>query len=354
MTSEIWILGGAGRVGRTVAVNLTAKKLNVVLVGRDRGRLEQVGAPLGPLARTVVVESTDAMIAQLKALPATVVVNTIGPFARTGEAIIRTGRPGSHYVDISNELFATRDALAMHDEAVAAGRTLVTGAGWGVLGTESVTLKLCEGRQAAQEVRVDMVPSIEGDGGPIGEVLAATILDGIAAGGWRYVNGELVRAAFGSEPEHLTLPDGTKVTTGSAPTAELEAAQRASGAPKVTAASAMVPTGTLARLAMPVMMGLARSQALRRLLTRRIAKATPAASNKPREHSWARARVRWADGTSRLGWLRAPDGMRFTGAVAAEVAARLARGEGRPGAYTPGSLFGYPLAEAAGGQLVIV
>jgi hypothetical protein len=41
--------------------------------------------------------------------------------------------------------------------------------------------------------------------------------------------------------------------------------------------------------------------------------------------------------------------MDFTVAAAAEVAARLARGEGRPGAYTPGALFGPDLAEAAGG-----
>jgi hypothetical protein len=44
--------------------------------------------------------------------------------------------------------------------------------------------------------------------------------------------------------------------------------------------------------------------------------------------------------------------MDFTIAVASEVAMRLARGEGRPGAFTPGELFGTELAIAAGGTFV--
>jgi len=43
----------------------------------------------------------------------------------------------------------------------------------------------------------------------------------------------------------------------------------------------------------------------------------------------------------------------FTAAVAAEVAQRLARGEGRPAAHTPGALFGPALALAAGGEFLI-
>jgi hypothetical protein len=49
-------------------------------------------------------------------------------------------------------------------------------------------------------------------------------------------------------------------------------------------------------------------------------------------------------------WLRAGEGMAFTAMVAAEVASRLGRNEGRPGAYTPGSLFGPELVAHAGGQ----
>ena len=40
-------------------------------------------------------------------------------------------------------------------------------------------------------------------------------------------------------------------------------------------------------------------------------------------------------------------------AVVAEVAARLARGEGKPGAHTPASALGAEVAEAAGGTFLL-
>jgi hypothetical protein len=43
----------------------------------------------------------------------------------------------------------------------------------------------------------------------------------------------------------------------------------------------------------------------------------------------------------------------WTGAVPAEVVRRLLAGEGRPGAYTPASLFGPSLAEACGAEYLI-
>ena len=45
--------------------------------------------------------------------------------------------------------------------------------------------------------------------------------------------------------------------------------------------------------------------------------------------------------------------MDFTTAVTAEVAQRLFKGEGQPGAYTPGALFGPELAEAVGGEFLL-
>lgn len=59
----------------------------------------------------------------------------------------------------------------------------------------------------------------------------------------------------------------------------------------------------------------------------------------------------WADGTTREGWLRAGDAMEFTTSVTAETAVRLARGEGRAGAYTPARALGPELAEAAGATI---
>jgi len=93
--------------------------------------------------------------------------------------------------------------------------------------------------------------------------------------------------------------------------------------------------------------------ALRRLAVRRLARTTLKAAPRPREHSWGHAVIDWAGGTSREGWLRAGDGMDFTADVAAEVAARLAKGEAEPGVFTPAAAFGPDLATAAGATFVL-
>jgi short subunit dehydrogenase-like uncharacterized protein len=281
-----------------------------------------------------------------------VVFNTIGPFSRTAVPIIRAIAPGSHYLDISNELGPIIDVLALHEEAVASGRCFVPGSGWGVLGTEGVVLKLCENQPAAERVRVAAMPFVDAPG-PLGPTLAATIIEGIPEGWSRYEQGRLVRVGAGTDVEELTLPDGSKVTTAGVPTGDMEAARRASGAAFAVSASSMAPHGLLVPIAMPLVRALLSSRAVRAFAVRRLAAIRVKPHQGPPRPSWAHARVQWADGTVREGWLRTGDAMDFTVKTATEVAFRLATGQGKPGAYTPGALFGASLAVQAGGEFLL-
>jgi short subunit dehydrogenase-like uncharacterized protein len=351
-TPEIWILGANGRCGSAVAKELAAEQHPLVLVGRDASRLRGLNDALGGEARIVVADSVEGIAARLADSAAAVVVNTIGPFTRTAVPIARACPRGCHYVDLANELFAVIDLLGLDDEAIAAGSCLVTGAGFGLLATESVVLKLCEGRPPAASVRVDALPFV-GGAGPFGPTLAATIVESLPMGGRRYADGVLVRARVGDEPERLVLPDGSTMVTAAMPTGDLEAARRASGASSAIAASNMVPSEPLARFAMAVLGPLFAVRFVREVATRRLAQISPAPAATKRDTSWTHARVQWPDGRLRDGWLRAGEAMAFTNAVTAEVTRRLASGEGRPGAYTPGELFGAGLAERAGGRFIV-
>ena len=157
---------------------------------------------------------------------------------------------------------------------------------------------------------------------------------------------------MGSSPTNIALPDGSRVVAGSVPFGELIAAQRASGAPYVLSASSEVPTGPAVRAILPFVIVLLHLKPLRTIAKRRLARLKISARKRPREYSWGHASVQWPDGTNQEGWLRVGDGMDFTAVVATEVAERLLQGKGRPGAYTPGALFGPELAEAAGGTFL--
>lgn len=348
--SAIWILGATGRVGTGVAHMLAARGCSLVLVGRDEARLGASASMLGGSIETRVLPTLEATCAAIAREAPAVVLSTIGPFATTAVPVARACPAGTHYVDLSNELSGVRDVLALDEEARAAGTCLVPGAGYGFVGTESLVRALCEGRPTPTRVRVTSIPIVRA-GGVVGDALAGSIVHALAQGGRVYRAGELVRAPVGSEARALALPDGRRVVTGSVPSGDLEAARRASLAPDVVATSSYAPTGTLARLALPIAAALFSSRPLRELVVRRFARMRVSAPPSDAvTTSWAHARVEWSDVT-REAWLRTDDVTSFTNGVAAEVAARLAEGRARPGAFTPGALFGPSLAEAAGAEL---
>lgn len=348
---DVWILGAAGRTGRAIAEGLAAKGCRLGLVGRSAASLQEMAASLKCETEIVIADSIAGMCAQLKQREPVVVMNCIGPYGQTALPVIRASAPGSHYLDLSNELPAIIAVLQLQQEAAAAGRCLVAGAGFGVLAAESLVLKLCEHQPPAMRVRADVIPFVKSDGGPLGHTLVATILEDLPKGGKRYAHGRLVRAGLGSEYLTLTLPDGSSAGTGAMPLGDLEAIRRASGAADVVAASSMAPGSALVRALMSAIGALVSIPALRDLAIRRMGAITSPPTADTGKHSWVHARVEWPNRVKE-GWLRAGDGMDFTTRAAAEVAFRLAKDEGEPGAYTPGALFGHALALQAGGEFV--
>jgi short subunit dehydrogenase-like uncharacterized protein len=322
----------------------------VVVAGRDRDRLIQVS----PHARAVT-GSLDEVCAQLATEAPTVVINTVGPFTVTASQVARACPPGTHYVDVANELSAFELLHGMDREAAATGRTLVSGAGFGVLATESILLHLLAAvEEKPSRVRVDAVASVAIEPGALGEALAATIVHALLDGGREVRQGRLVRARAGGAAERLTTPDGDVVTTASLASGELFAAWQASGAPSVIGASALAPANPVVRAALPAIGGVLRLPGLAGFATRRLARiTTTTAKERPRRSSWSRARVEWPSGRVREGWLRTGDGMTFTVGAVTEVALRLTKGEGRPGAFTPARLFGPEVALAAGAEFVV-
>jgi len=349
---DVWILGAAGRIGSAVAGDLAAAGASVVLVGRNGASLKALAERIGGKSRIVTTTSFEGLKAELARAGPIVVANLIGPFSETAVPTAMATAPGSSYLDLSNELPAIIGILNLDQTAMATNRCFVSGAGWGVLAAEAAVLKLCKDKPPASRVRVDVAPFIDAPG-LLGPTVAATVVDGIPAGAAIYAGGRLVRTGIGSHREILTAPDGSKIGTGAVSTGDLEAARRASGAPFVVAASTMAPSSSLVRAMMPLVTALFGFKGVRDFAKKRVANINVPPAKGPPKPSWAHARVEWDDGTVGEAWLKAGEGMAFTAKIAAEVALRLSRDEGRPGAFTPGTLFGAELAESAGAEFII-
>lgn len=346
MNGSIWVLGATGRSGRGIARRLHGTGHTVVLAGRDAVRLAAVAEELG--GAEVVSGSFESLMERLRAAAPTVVVNTIGPFARTSLPVIAECPKGTHYVDIGNEFDGVQAVLAGHERAVANGSTIITGAGFGVLATESVVLRVCEGLPPPAQLRVDAVPALATEEGVVGSALAGSMLDGAPMGGRRVENGRLVRFPVAGARMRLTTPAGDTVTTTALPSGDLLAAWRASEADSVTAASSAIPSGPAVRAIFPLLSVLMRWPALRRFAIARVARIPMHARDRAAEFSWGHARADWNDGTSAEAWLRLGDAQHFTETATAEIARRLLRQQAPAGAYTPAAVFGASLATGVG------
>ncbi|OZM81689.1 NAD(P)H-binding protein [Pseudonocardia sp. MH-G8] len=349
MTGEIWVLGATGRVGRLAVQRLQEAGVEVVAAGRDRERLTRVS----PDARAVT-GSLEEVCAQLAAEEPAVVINTVGPFPVTAPQVARACPPGTHYVDVANELSVFELLHGMDREATATGRTLVSGAGFGVLATESILRHLLGDEERPSRVRVDAIASVATEPGALGEALASTMVQMLRDGGREVRQDRLVRTVAGGAAERVTTPDGDVVTTASLGIGELYAAWRTSGAPSVIGASSLAPANPAVRGALLAAGGVLRLPGMAGFATRQLARITTTTpKERPRRSSWGRARVEWPSGLVREGWLRTGEAMTFTVGAVTEVAQRLAKGEGRPGAFTPAGLFGPEVALAAGGEFLV-
>ena len=105
MNNEVWVLGATGRTGRLIARRLHERGVSLVLIGRDRERLDHVVAEFGGAPR-LIVGSLESALAKLAEDAPGVVVNTVGPFTTTATEVAGACPPGTHYVDVANELAA--------------------------------------------------------------------------------------------------------------------------------------------------------------------------------------------------------------------------------------------------------
>lgn len=359
-TDEIWILGATGNVGRALAARLVAEgAVNLVLIGRSEARLSSAfhdlsrRAPAGSLSLRALGD-VDAMIAAVRAERPAVVVNLVGSYGETALPLARACMPGGHYVDLSIDNATLASLVGLDSEAREAGSTVIGGAGFGVLGTEALVVRLCEGMPTPAHVEIDALSSYAPEDGVVGDAFAATSVEVMIIGGRVYRDGVLKAVPLGSNLRTHALPDGTSVRSAAVPSGELFAAHQASGAPSIDFTSALAPTSAVIRATLPLMSRLLRIPAMRRMITRQLAAATTTKGPRPRPYSWGHAVVTWPDGTRREAWLRAEDAMDYTADVLAAVVRRLRAGSAPRGAFTPAAAFGPGIAVEAGADFVDV
>jgi saccharopine dehydrogenase (NAD+, L-lysine-forming) len=144
---KVVVLGGGGGIGSVAAAALavTADAGEVVVADLRRDDAAAVARDIGDdRFRAAEVDVTDAGALASLVADAAVVVNCVGPFYRFGPptlaAVIETGVT---YVDVCDDLDATRAMLELDEAARAAGVTALVGMG-NSPGLANLFVKLCD------------------------------------------------------------------------------------------------------------------------------------------------------------------------------------------------------------------
>lgn len=132
---RVIVLGGAGDMGQR-AVRTLARCPEIgrlTIADLNLGRAQALATELGgaPRVQVVPVDATDRQSLVAAMHGHAVAAGAIGPFYKFERPLAAAAlAAGVDYVSLCDDYDAARSALSLHEQAVAAGRRVITGLGW--------------------------------------------------------------------------------------------------------------------------------------------------------------------------------------------------------------------------------
>ena len=307
-----WLIyGAAGYTGALIAQHAQTRGHRPLLAGRSAPAVTALAERLDLPYRVLTLGDPAALNAALADVD--LVLNAAGPFLHTAVPLAEAClSAGVHYLDIGNELQVFRALYDLHQRAQRAGVTIIPGVGFGVVATNCLARYVSDVVGGAEhlEVATRAATAQQGPG------IAASVRENLPYGGWTRRTGHLQPQELGSGITTITLPDGP-CRVMPLPTGDLEAAFQATGAPDITAYSA-VPDDPAA-------------------LKPRASETEAAGPQTYRSFGWARATA--PDGATTQAWLQTGDSYAFTAAASIRAVEEALTRSPR-GALSPATAFG--------------
>jgi short subunit dehydrogenase-like uncharacterized protein len=133
--TRLLLYGAYGYTGRLAAELAAEKKLDVVLAGRNKEALAELGGGLSLPIRVIGLDDSNQLTQALKDIAC--VVHMAGPFATTSAPMLNAClATQTNYVDITGEIEVFEAMWSREDEIQRAGITAVPGAGFDVVPTD--------------------------------------------------------------------------------------------------------------------------------------------------------------------------------------------------------------------------
>ncbi len=177
-TGRVVLFGATGYTGELTARAMAKRGMRPVLAGRRREAVEALAAELGGLESSAACDVADPASVRALVERGDVLVSTVGPFARWGDAALDAAiDAGAHYVDSTGEPPFVRKVFEQADvPAERAGSLLLTALGYDWMpGNLTGALALRDAGEAATAVRIGYFTKGGGLGGMSGGTRASAV-----------------------------------------------------------------------------------------------------------------------------------------------------------------------------------
>jgi short subunit dehydrogenase-like uncharacterized protein len=332
---RILIYGGTGYTGRLIAEHARNMRRSPVIAGRTAHRVQALAAELGVPGRVIALDEPEALDDALADV--CVLINAASPFAQTTRPLIESClRTQTHYLDITGELAAFRDAFGYDEAARKRGIMIMPGVGLGIVASDCLAMHVAARIPNAKYLRIALLRPESFSRG--------TFRSALGLSNSRVTirrNGRLISVPVGQLQRAFDYGEGERESVAVS-WADVFTAYYSTGIRNIEAYfEADFTSRTLYQLGAGVAdaMRLAPVQRLLDIATR----AWPEGPSPQRRQMEkcvivAEAEDSWRRCSSAR--LETPDGYGFTAEAATAIAQRVTRGDFLPGFQTPAKVYG--------------
>lgn len=340
---KILLYGCTGYTGKLIAIEAARRKMDVVLCGRNKEKVEEISKLTGLPFVVASLEDPASLDNAMKGI--SVVLHCAGPFIDTAPAMIAACFKNKvHYLDITGEIDVFESCAALTVEAEMSSVMLMPGVGFDVVPTDCLAARLKAALPDAQSLEL----VIKNNGGGISHGTASTMIKNLGTGSFVRRNGKITQVPMASPTISVDFGKGPILAAGM-PWGDVSTAYYTTGIPNIVVAFALPPK-TLKNLKRSRYINfLLRLNWVKKLIQRKIdqAPAGPSDASRAKSNSQIWGRVVNAKGQEKTMQIETPNGYTLTVLTGLLIAEKVQKGIAKAGFQTPAGLFGPNILDEA-------
>ncbi len=333
--STLLIYGANGYSGQQIVATAVARGLKPIVAGRNAQQIAAIGKEFGLPHRSFDLNDAAAVKEGLAGV--SVVLHCAGPFSLTSKPMLDGCIAAkAHYIDITGE-HHVMDAIAAREAALQqAGIMALSGAGMDVVPSDCLAAHMKRRMPNATHLEL-YIRALE----RLSRGTVATFIENMGLPNLVRENNVLVERPSGADRRVMDF-QGKRVKLVGLPWGDISSAWRTTGIPNIAVYMSLMPGAKpMMRLA-GFFRGVLQSKAVQDFLNAQAKRWITGPDKDYRDKQTAEfiAIATDAKGKQMRSYLEAKEGYAFTADSAVEIARRALAGEAKPGAQTPGGLFG--------------